>query len=116
MLRGAFLFWVFFFFNPIVTVTLQGSSYNQHFTSQETGSRKLNNLSHVIQLMRGGARIQTQLLGSYPPFKVRRSAGNRRVQVGKIWLWDGLLASQSFTPKTLGYNSAYIREALKNIV
>lgn len=73
-------------FNPLVTVTLQRSSHNQHFTSQETASRKLNNLPHIIQLMRGGAWIQTQLLGSYLLFKVRHSAGNRRVQVAKIWL------------------------------
>lgn len=67
------------FLNPIVTVTLQGSSYNQHFTSPETGSRKLN-LPHIIQLMRGGAWIQTQPLSSYPLFKVSHGAGNRSVQ------------------------------------
>lgn len=74
-----------FFILSYSVVTLQGSSYYQHFTSEETGSRRLNSLPHVTHLMSGGARIQTQQANLL--FEIWQSAVDiEEVQGGKSWL------------------------------
>lgn len=68
----------------------------------------------TTQLMRGGARIQPQLFSSTLSLRLNILQGIQKYALGSFG-YSIALASQSFILKTLGSNSAYIREALKTL-